>query len=121
MSTPIPAPPTQVRRPWRTTARSIFQFALALATLLPLLAAGVYTDVDQAPAIVGQILVVAGIITRVMALPGVEQFLRNWFPWLAASPGPKTPPAGEGGAISWVALLVIVLVVVIVLAVAGVF
>lgn len=78
--------PTQLRRPWRSTARTVFQLVIALATLLPFVAAGVYDDVDQAPVVVGQILTVAATITRVMALPRVEAFLRRWAPWLAAAP-----------------------------------
>lgn len=81
----LPAP-TQVRRPWRTTARSVFQFAIALATLLPFVATGIYDDTDAAPAVVGQVLAVAATVTRVMALPQVEAFLRRFAPWLAAQP-----------------------------------
>ena len=80
--------PTQTRRPWRATVRTIVQLVLAFATLAPLVAAGVYTNADQAPAIVVQVLAVAGAITRVMALPEVEQFLRRFAPWLAADPDP---------------------------------
>ena len=83
MSTPQP---TQVERPWRATVRTIFQFAVALATLLPFIASGVYTDPEQAPAIVGQVLAVAAIVTRVMAIRQVEEFLATFFPWLAADP-----------------------------------
>ena len=77
--------PTQVARPWRTTVRTVFQFVIALATLLPVLAAGVY-DGAETPAAVVHVLTVATTITRLMALPQVETFLRRWFPWLAADP-----------------------------------
>lgn len=80
--------PTQVRRPWRSTVRSVFQFAVALATLLPFIAQGIYVDVDQAPYVVGQVLLVAGAVTRVMALPQVETFLRTFAPFLSAAPAP---------------------------------
>ena len=83
------ATPTQVKRPWRATARTVFQFVIALATLLPFLAAGVYHSADAAPAAVGQVLAVAAAITRLMALPQVEQFLQSWFPWLAADDRPS--------------------------------
>src|SRR5689334_3611087 len=75
---PVLVTPTQVRRPWRSTARSVFQMVVALASLLPLVVTGVYQDADQAPAAVGQVLVVAGAITRVMAMPQVEKFLRRF-------------------------------------------
>lgn len=85
MTDPTPVP-TQVVHPWRATVRSVFQFAVALLTLLPLVAAGVYQDVDQAPAVVTQVLVVAGAVTKVMALPAVEDFLRQFIPFLSAEP-----------------------------------
>lgn len=78
------ATPTQVKRPWRATVRTVFQFILALLTLLPFLVTGVYHDSDAAPAVVGQVLAVAAAATRVMALPQVEDFLQRFFPWLAA-------------------------------------
>ena len=85
MTEPTPVP-TQVKRPWRATVRTVFQLVLALATLLPFVVGGVYTNVDQAPAVVGQVLAVAAAITRVMALPAVEAFLQKFAPWLAATP-----------------------------------
>lgn len=78
--------PTQVRRPWKATIRTAFQTGLAFATLVPFVVTGVYTDADATPAIIGQVVVVAGTITRVMALPQVEKFLQDWVPWLAAAP-----------------------------------
>lgn len=85
---PVAVAPTQVRRPWRSTLRTVFQLVVALATLLPFVASGVYDDPDTAPAAVVQVLAVAGAITRVMALPQVEAFLRRFAPWLAAAPDP---------------------------------
>lgn len=76
--------PTQVKRPWRATVRTVFQFVLALATLLPFIASGVYSDADAAPAVVGQVLTAAAIFTRLMASEKVEAFLQRFFPWLAA-------------------------------------
>lgn len=81
-----PPVPTQVKQPWRTTVRSVFQFAVALAALLPFIATGVYENIDDAPAVVAQLLVIAAAITRVMAVPQVEDFLRNFLPFLAAQP-----------------------------------
>lgn len=78
--------PTQVKRPWRATVRTVFQFVVALASLLPFVVAGVYTDADAAPAVIGQVLAVAAAVTRVMAVPQVEDFLRRFAPFLAAEP-----------------------------------
>lgn len=78
--------PTQVAHPWRATARTVIQFLIGLASVLPLIAAGIYNDPEQAPVIVGQVLAVAATFTRVMAIPKVEEFLRQWVwsSWLAA-------------------------------------
>lgn len=60
----------------RRTTRSIFQFTLALAAGLPLL---VHTAglPDALPGL-GAALVVAAAVTRLMALPLVDQWLPNW-------------------------------------------
>lgn len=83
MSTPSPVP-TQVRRPWRATVRTLFAALVALAAMLPLLTAAAGLD-ETLPA-VGGVLAIAGAITRVMALPQVEVFLRAFVPFLAAAP-----------------------------------
>lgn len=78
------APATQVRRPWRTTVRTVFQFAVGLAPVLPVIVQA--SGVDQTgPAVAGALVISAGV-TRVMGLPAVEAFLQNFIPWLAASP-----------------------------------
>jgi hypothetical protein len=79
----MPDGTTQTRHPWRATARTIFAAGVALLTLLPVIA--MTAGVDDVAA-VAQVLVVAGAVTRVLALPGVEKFLELYFPWLAASP-----------------------------------
>lgn len=90
--TDVVVTPTQVRRPWRSTARTIFQALVALATLLPFVMTDVYSNPDDYPAVVVQVLVVSGIITRLMANPHVEEFLRRFLPFLAAAPAPTPPP-----------------------------
>ena len=81
--------PTQVRRPWRSTVRTIFQALLSFAALAPLLAAAVEEatgyDLAGVPFVVTALLVCAAV-TRVMAVPAVEVFLRTYVPWLAAAP-----------------------------------
>ncbi len=77
--------PTQVKHPNRAALRTIFQGAIALAALLPL----IVTTAGISPVGFAAILVgVAGAVTRIMALPGVEAFLENYFPALAAKPKP---------------------------------
>lgn len=77
------APPTQTRHPWRATARTIFAAGVGLLSLLPLIA--MTAHVDTVPA-VAQVLAIAGAVTRVLALPGVDGWLRRWVPWLATEP-----------------------------------
>ena len=81
--------PTQVRRPWRATVRTVVQFIVAACVLLPFIVAETGLDPQLYPWL-GGLLTVAAIITRVMALPQVESFLRRFAPWLAADPD-RTP------------------------------
>lgn len=83
--TELPTKPTQVRRPWRTTLRSAFQALVALAVMAPILVQAAGLDADKLPWLAGVLAVAAGM-TRVMALPQVEAFLRRFVPFLAAAP-----------------------------------
>lgn len=81
--------PTQVRRPWRTTARSVFQALVGLAVIAPLIAAAVEeaTGYDlQGVPFIAAVLAGAAAVARVMAVPGVEEWLRRFLPFLAAAP-----------------------------------
>lgn len=73
--------PTQVRHPWRATVRTVFAAVVALLSLLPTIALVGHVDTV---AWVSQLLAVAAAITRVLALPGVNDWLRRFVPWLAA-------------------------------------
>ncbi len=79
---------TQTRHPWRATVRTIFAAVVALAAIWAAIieAAGV----DQTASVVAASLALTGAITRVMALPGVEAWLRRFVPWLAAEPGSES-------------------------------
>lgn len=75
--------PTQVARPWRATFRTVFQGVVAACAIIPL----VLSTAGIAPVGLAAIVIaVAGAITRVMALPAVEEFLENYLPILAAKP-----------------------------------
>lgn len=76
--------PTQTRRPWRATARTLFQAVVGFAAMWGLIveAAGL----DPEPGWVAASLVATGAITRVMALPAVESWLGRFLPFLAADP-----------------------------------
>lgn len=86
--------PTQVRRPWRSTARTLFQALVALAVLFPILVENTGLDAEDAPWLAIP-LAVAATLTRLMALPQVEDFLARFLPFLAAAPQPPAPPAEE--------------------------
>lgn len=94
--------PTQVRRPWRSTVRTLFQAALGFCSMWAVLveAAGLDTRWQW----VSASLVVTAAVARVMAVPAVEVFLRRFVPWLAADPlphltaGPYTGPQPQGDA-----------------------
>lgn len=82
------ATPTQVSNPWRATLRTIFAALVAGATVIPVVITQQHWD---STAIGAQIIVVAGVITRVMAIPGVDSFLQKFAPFLATTP--KETPA----------------------------
>lgn len=81
--------PTQIERPWRATLRTVFQALIAFAGLAPFIAAAIEEatgyDLERVPFVITALLVCAAI-ARVMALPAVETFLSDYFPWLAADP-----------------------------------
>lgn len=67
------ATPTQTRHPWRATVRTVFAGVVSIAAVWGLVveAAGV----DQSATIVATSLAVAGAITRIMAIPQVNDLL----------------------------------------------
>lgn len=74
---------TQVRYPWRATVRTVLAAGVGILPLLPLIveAAGIAT----VPWVVG-VLALAGAITRVLAVPGVEAWVRKYLGFLSAQP-----------------------------------
>ena len=77
--------PTQVKRPWKAVARTVFQALVAFAVLAPsIYSAAASRDAGEATGYAAVGLAIAGGITRVMALPGVNNFLRRFVPFLAA-------------------------------------
>lgn len=82
------APATQVRRPWRATVRTAVQGLAGLLAVLPLLVEA--SGLDETTPLLGGALVVSAGVTRVMALPAVEDWLERFVPWLAATPASPT-------------------------------
>lgn len=90
--TPVVAvAPTQLRRPWRSTARTAFQALVALAVLFPILVQSSGLDPNTLPWLAVP-LAVAAAIARLMALPQVEAFLQQFAPFLSAAGAPPQLP-----------------------------
>jgi hypothetical protein len=68
MTTPVAAP-TQVRHPWRATARTAIALLIALLPVVPEVLGGLHLD---ATAFGAQTIAVATAVTRIMALPAVN-------------------------------------------------
>ncbi len=82
-----PVLPTQVANAGRTTWRSIFQLVLALVTALPQIVpiiTGAWSP-EWLTTVAVQVLLVHGVVTRIMALPGVNAWIEQHAAWLAPS------------------------------------
>lgn len=75
--------PTQVTYSWRTTVRTAFQVIVALAAMWGVVV--VTLGLGGLPWAAASVTVAAAI-TRLMALPQVDDFLTRFVPWLAATP-----------------------------------
>jgi uncharacterized membrane protein YagU involved in acid resistance len=75
---------TQTRHPWRATARTVFAFLVSHAVVLPVVAAQ-ESSVSNLP-YASSLVAIAGVVTRVLAIPAVDTFLRTYLPFLSAQP-----------------------------------
>lgn len=82
---------TQLKRPWRSTVRTVFQALVGFASMWAILVQ--VAGLDSTTGWVSASLAVTAAVTRVMALPQVEAFLQRFLPWLAADPA--TPPVDD--------------------------
>lgn len=84
----LPQPtPTQVRQPWRATLRTAFAAFVAFAAMAPAIySAAAGHEADQATGYAALGLGIAAAVTRVLALPAVESFLKVFVPFLSAEP-----------------------------------
>lgn len=78
-------PSSQERAPWRATARTLFAALIGLASMWALVVEAL--GLDQGIPWVAASLAVTGAITRLMALPAVNNWLRQYMPWLAPEGG----------------------------------
>ena len=74
-------PSTQERAPWRATLRTLFAALIGLASMWALIVEAL--GLDQGIPWVAASLAVTGAVTRLMALPAVNDWLRRYVPWLA--------------------------------------
>ncbi|ATL65153.1 hypothetical protein [Nocardia terpenica] len=83
----LPEAPSQVRYPWRTVARTLFQLIVGVAAAMPALvgALGLPSSAGVAGA-----LAISAALTRLMAIPAVDDALALVAPWLAAEPGQRS-------------------------------
>lgn len=89
MSTQPSVQPTQVRHPWRATARTVFAALIGFAPMAPVIYhAATGGEPDQATGAAAVGLAVAGGVTRVIAIPAVDAWLRRFVPFLATEPRP---------------------------------
>ena len=110
-----PATPTQLQRPWRATARTVFQALIAFAVVVPFIVEASGLDPQVYPWL-GAILAVAAASTRIMAIPQVEAFLAAYLPFLAAEPKAKGNVDDRGDTdVVGIVLIVLLLVVVLIL------
>jgi hypothetical protein len=81
------ATPTQVRQPWRATLRTAFAALVALCSMAPLIYdAALGDDAGEATGWSALALAIAAGVTRVLAVPAVESFLKTFVPFLSAEP-----------------------------------
>ncbi|MFC8387053.1 hypothetical protein [Nocardia sp. NPDC057272] len=80
--------PTQCAHPARSTARSTAATLVGLGPLVPVLV--VHLGETTTALIIGAALIGNAVVTRVLAIPEVERWLRAVAPLLAAS-NPKGP------------------------------
>lgn len=77
------AKPSQIRRPWRATARTVAAAAVALMPALPSIAEA--AGIETVP-FVASILTTTALITRILAIPEVDDWMDQYLPGLSADP-----------------------------------
>ncbi|MGJ3403279.1 hypothetical protein [Glutamicibacter sp. Je.9.36] len=76
---------TQSQHPWRATVRTILAVIVALSAMAPsIYSAATQGSPEAATGAAALALGIAAAVTRVMALPVVEEFFQRFVPWLAA-------------------------------------
>lgn len=77
---------TQGAHPWRATFRTVIVALIAVAAMAdPIYAAITLGDPAAATGRIALALAIAGALTRVLAMPAVDEFLTRFAPWLSAA------------------------------------
>ena len=85
---------TQSAHPWRATARTVFAALVALAAMAgPVYTAATNQSPEAASGWAALGLAIAGAVTRILALPQVDQWLHKFAPWLATGAAADTEDA----------------------------
>lgn len=74
---------TPVSHPNRRAIRTFVAAAIGMLPLIPELVFGLHLDGTEVGA---QVVAVSGTMSRIMALPSVDRWIRRYLPWLAATP-----------------------------------
>lgn len=87
------AVPTQVANPRRTSWRTLLQLAIAIFSALPQIIPIVLGQWDPVwlSTVLGQVLAVQLVVTRIMAIAGVNAWLTENAPAIAAIPSAQIP------------------------------
>lgn len=82
---------TQSVHPWRATVRTVFAALVALAAMAgPAYTAATNQSPEAATGWAALGLAIAGAVTRVLALPQVDEWLHKFAPWLSTGAGIDT-------------------------------
>ena len=78
--------PTQVKHPNRATIRTIVAAIVGIAPILPIVAKEL--GIESIPWVAATLAIIASI-TRILAHPATEAWLKTYLPWMAAEPQEK--------------------------------
>lgn len=81
------SPSTQVRHPWRAAVRTALAAGLAALIAFPDIVR--VLKIEDLPGVAVTMAIAMGV-TRVLALPKVEAWLKRFAPWLASAPPAHT-------------------------------
>lgn len=84
---------TQTTHPWRAVARTVFAALVAFSGMWALLVQELHLSTDWQWVSIS--LAVTGGVTRLLAMPQVEEFLKRFLPFLAAEPAAPAVPEGS--------------------------